>query len=403
MNKLEEVLKKILIVYDRMMTGGTTTALISMLNEFDYNKYDVDLLLFDGNGEFNYLIPEKVKVLEYAQISSRHLKLKKLLVSILNGDCFRIFKSYIKYKNTHKGNLRNIIYHYFSKNQVQLSRKITDKYDVAIGYIEGWSNHFVLSSKVNADKIIIWVHPDYKASYLIPEVDKKAFDKATNIVLVSKKCLESLCTCLPEYSHKAICIENVISYNYIRKRAEETNIEIRKDKLNVCTVCRCDIYVKGLDRMVNVLKMLNKEKYLENMHWHLIGDGPELPRLKKQAEEANLSENITFYGQKNNPLPYLAQMDLFVLPSRYEGKPVSVDEAKALNIPCLVTEYVSAREQVTDQIEGIVVENSEQGLYEGIKAVINDNTILAQMKKNLSERKKNKFSEMMKLYEILGE
>ena len=59
-------MKKILIAYDTMMTGGTTTALLSLLNELDYDRVSVDLILFMNEGPFLKDIPHQVNLLNQA-------------------------------------------------------------------------------------------------------------------------------------------------------------------------------------------------------------------------------------------------------------------------------------------------------------------------------------------------
>ena len=180
-------MNKILIAYDTMMTGGTTTALLSLLNELDFSKVSVDMVLFKNEGPFLNDIPHQVKLLDQAHnVNGRHLSIskEKIIRTVLNGNVFRAFSSYLKYKNTPKGNLRNILMHYGIQAQVDMSRKIDEEYDAAIGFIEGWADQYVLSDKINAKAKIVWIHPDYKASYLVPEIDRSIVLSALLILLL---------------------------------------------------------------------------------------------------------------------------------------------------------------------------------------------------------------------------
>lgn len=364
-------LKKILFVYDRMMIGGTTTALLSLLNELDYERYSVDLLLFETSGLFLKEIPKEVHILEPALKKSvfpfLDVSKRKIIGTLLNGGALRAVMARIKYKGTSKGNLRNILMHYGICAQVYISRKLDESYDVAIGFMEGWSDHYVMSKKIKARKKIVWCHPDYKNSYLIPECDRMIFQKASNIVVVSEKCLENIRDIFPEFKEKTSVIKNINSSELIQKRAQQSTPEFAKAKVNLCTVARCDRAVKGLDRILNVLCRLKAEHLLEDVKWHYIGVGKDYPWLKQQIAEKNLQENVVCYGELRNPLVYLKQMDGFILASRYEGQPVSVEEALALCVPCIVTEYASAKEQIVHGINGLIGKNSEDGLYVQIK------------------------------------
>lgn len=398
-------MKELLFVYDRMMVGGTTTALLALLNSIDYSKYSVDLLLYDSNGPYMKFVPQKTYVLTSAHKENKIMSssYKKIMLSLFNGNIFRALCSYFKYKNTAKGNLRSILYHYSFKAQVALSRKLDKHYDAAIGFIEGWSDHYVLSNKVKADKKIIWIHPDYKDSYLIPEADMKAFNKADAIVMVSSRCKNNFDKIFPQFSNKSQVIQNINSCELIRKRANEPLNFTNRARVNICTVCRCDMKVKGLDRILLALTRLKQENMIEDVIWHLVGAGPDLEELKNQISFNKLNENIVLYGDVLNPLPLLSCMDVFVLASRYEGKPVSIDEAMSLGVPCVVTEYASAHEQIKNGYNGIVVPNDDSSIYYGLKKIITDDQLRNEMKRNLEESSPDNSYVIKDFYNLLGD
>lgn len=394
-------MKKILIAYDTMMTGGTTTALLSLLNELDYGEISVDLILFMNEGPFLQDIPNQVRLLNQAFDKTKKnlaISKEKIIRTVLNGNAFRAVLSYMKYRNTPKGNLRNILMHYGIRAQVAMSRTIEDKYDAAIGFIEGWSDQYVLSSKVKAKSKIIWIHPDYKSSYLVPEIDRKLFGRATSIVVVAKSCEANICEIFPEYANKVRTIENINSVVFIRKRALESTPKIKKAALNFCTVARCDMDVKGLDRILVAIQQLQESGYSDFL-WHYIGDGKDFQQLKAKIETLGIQEKVICYGRMNNPLVILKQMDFFVLASRYEGKPVSITEAMTLEVPCIVTEYASAREQVADGESGIVTENSAAGVYRALETVMKKPGLRDFYRMNIKDISNSE--EIQKLYEIL--
>lgn len=398
-------MKKILFVYDRMMTGGTTSALLSLLNELDYTEYEVDLILYSNEGPFLSYIPKQVHLLEsaYAPKLSKKLTMKhqKMLFFFLDGGVFRTMVSWLKHRNTPKGKLRDILAHHSVKTQVFLSRKIEKEYDVAIGFIEGWSDHYALSDKVWAKKRVAWIHPDYVASYLLPEVDRKPLYRADHVVLVSGSCADSFVSAFPKLQDKAIVIENITSQEYLQKRAEAGAKDVLSGDIKLGTVCRCDLHVKGLDRIVNALQKLRDENLLDGVVWHLIGDGKDLETVKKLVADAQLGAYVVFHGHSDNPLPLVKQMDAFVLASRYEGKPVAITEALCLGVPCIVTKYASANEQIQSGINGLVAANDEQSIYEGLKAVLKDITYLTELQKGARAGSYSNTEEIQKFYEMV--
>ena len=396
------MIKRILFVYDRMMTGGTTSALLAFLQEIDRTEYQVDLLLFDHSGEFMDAIPEHIRLLPEAKKPSRFpVAKRKILRTLFNGSALRSLLAYWKYRGTPKGNLRNILMHFGMKAQVGISRKMEETYDVAIGFIEGWASWYVLSNKVRAEKKIAWIHPDYEKSYLIPEADRKYFSRADAIVTVANNCRINMQNAFPELKEKVWCIENIVSPELTRLRAQEQIPEKDWEACNLCTVARCDIAVKGLDRMLSAMEKLRDEGLLAGVKWHLIGGGGDFESFSRTVEEKGLGEHIVLYGMRKNPMPYVKNCDLFVLASRYEGKPVSVEEALCLGVPCLVTEYASAYEQIRQEENGLVVANSEEGLYQGLKQILTDRTLLDKLKQGAQCGPKAGADQMEKLYELL--
>lgn len=395
--------EKILFVYDSMMTGGTTTALLSLLNTIDRSKYKISLLLYTNTGAFIDEIPEFVRLLPSAYKESKFLTSgqRKIIKTIIGGRAFFAIKSFFKYRNTAKGNLRNIFMHYGMAAQVSLSRVVDEQFDYAIGFMEGWSNEYVVSSKIKADRKFVWIHPQYKSCYLLPEIDRKIFDKADGIALISEDCLEQFFEFFSEYQPKTYVVPNIISSDLVLQKAWENDVALTKAKINFCTVCRCDIQVKGLDRLLNAFCELKQQGLTKDVMWHLIGGGGELERFKQEVENLEMNDTIKLYGNKLNPLPYLRQMDAFVLASRYEGKPVSVTEAQILGLPCLVTDYESAASQVQHKINGIIMDNNYDSIYETLKSVIETPSLLSEWKANTLSGSYSNEQDIQAFYHLL--
>lgn len=377
--------KKILFVYDSMMTGGTSTALLSLINTIDQSKYEISLLLYTNTGALMEEIPKFVKILAPAYQKSKILSSgqRKILKIVLNGRMFLALKSLHKHRHTPKGNFRHILMHYGMATQVSLSRVVDEQFDYAVGFMEGWSNEYVVSTKIKATKKFVWIHPQYKSCYLLPEIDRKTFGKADGIVLISENCLEQFFEFFPEYKSKTFVVPNIMSSELVRLKANQEDVVLKKASINFCTVCRCDIHVKGLDRLLKAFFELKKDGVAKNVLWHLIGGGSEFDKFKQEVKRLEMDDIVVLYGNKLNPLPYVKQMDIFVLASRYEGKPVSVTEAQILGLPCLVTDYESAFSQIQSQFNGIIMNNNYESIYETIKSVILSPDLISEWKSNV--------------------
>lgn len=92
-------------------------------------------------------------------------------------------------------------------------------------------------------------------------------------------------------------------------------------------------------------------------HLLLIGDGPLKRDMERYADQLNITEHVHFLGQRKDTAPLLWTMDLFVLPSLYEGLPVSCLEAQAAGLPCIIADTVSREVQATTRMKWLSLES----------------------------------------------
>jgi glycosyltransferase involved in cell wall biosynthesis len=384
--------QKLLFVYSEMMTGGSTTSLLNLLNTIDYSKYEVDLQLFRNRGPFLKDIPEKVNLLPEAAKYGYSVKDKimKFLVLLFSGTIFKA--KYYKFKYKNKAQLQ--IYGY---GQVLYSRKNNKKYDAAIGFLELWSDYYVIR-KTNPAKKIIWIHTDYKAAGFSIKIDKKIFEKADNIVLVSEECLNHFNDNTFLYKNKSLFIENIFSKKILIEKSMKGQIALEGNSPKFLTVCRLSVYTKGLDRMLEVCKRLKSEGL--KFTWFVLG-GDNTTEFLDLYETYDLKDCVILLGQQENPYPYYIKADVYIQPSRYEGKPMTVTEAQILGLPVIATDYASAKEQVKDGIDGLVVENNEDAIYNAMKKVIENPGLLKVFSENVRKRDFCNLGEINKLYNLL--
>lgn len=371
--------KRILIAYQSMNIGGSTTSLLGLLDALDYSQVSVDLQLYNNVGPYMEMIPQQINILPPARTFSENKlmgMIQRMAFPIYWRTFFKLVIAKKKYPNT-KATAQISAY-----ARAKTSRENREMYDVAIGFMEMWPDCYVYGN-VKAKKKIAWIHVDYTEAGLIADIDRTMLMRFDTIVLVSKKCLAAFNRAFPELSDKAICIENILSKKTVVHRAEAQRVELTKRVgLTFGTVCRIDFQHKGLDRAVEAFYRLKGLKY--EFTWHIIGDGDDFQRLEELIKEKGLTDRIFLYGSKDNPLPYVKQFDVFLLPSRYEGKPMAVTEAQVLNVPALVTNYASAKEQVNNGIDGLVVDNSSEGIFKGLKYVLDHMEELKKWKGNIS-------------------
>lgn len=372
---------------NNLRCGGAENALVSLLQELDYSKYEVDLFLFQKDGMFLSKVPQQVVILdeveEFKYIEGRLVSTLVLALRKLRLDLFfmRLGISYLALaeKNpsirTQKSwkLLRNVL------------KKKHKKYDVAIGYMENFPNNYVIE-KVDATTKIGFIHNDYNDLKLDPSLDNHYFIEFDYVATISNKCLLSLKQNFPNLTSKFIEIPNTVSSSLINKMAEEP-LAIETSAPIILTIARLQTQ-KGIDLALEAAALLVEKKI--DFIWYFIGDGTERQNLENQAKALNVSHCIQFLGLQANPYPYLKACTLYVQPSRFEGKSIAIEETKILNKPIVVTNYSSVSDQISALQNGYIVEITPISIAKGIEFVLSNVDLQYQFKSNLSEEMKAK-------------
>ena len=393
--------KSILFVIPSLHAGGGEKSLVNLLNQIDYEKYNVDLFLFDKSGVFINSLPKQVKILDLPD--TYKIFTQGLGISIKTF--ISQFKFYLAYcrvmftiKNRiikNKSKAEQYTWKYLSKSITILDKE----YDVSIGYLEKSSIYFIVD-KIKSKKKIGWIHTNYESSGMDEKFDRVYFKKLDNLVTVSEECSNSLKVKFPDLKEKISIIYNIVSPKLIN---ELSNRDINKDfiiqdgYINIITVARLS-YEKGIGIAINACKILIDEGY--KIRWYVLGDGLEKAKLEELILKNKLQDNFKLLGIKENPYPYIKQADIYVQPSRYEGKSIAIDEAKILHKPIVVTNYETAKDQINNNENGFIVEMNEKGLYKGIISIINDVNLQNKLSNNLCNEKLGTESEIYKLYDI---
>ena len=390
--------KKILIASYDLEIGGVERSLISMLNNFDYERYDVELLLYNHSGEFMPLIPKDVRLLpENTKYKSIRLGIGTLIKAGEYNLAFQRLRAKYGYEYRKDKSLDDTY-------QMQLMwkycnpyfPKVEEEYDVAISYL--WPHNFV-AEKVRAKKKIAWIHTDYSNISPDRNIDLEVWDKFDSIVGVSEKCVATFLKLYPSLKEKCVVVENITSPEFIRKMSEEqVSEEFEKDKFNLLTVARFS-HAKGIDQGVEAIKLL-RDRGIDNIKWYIVGYGGDENKIRELITRYSLEDMIEILGKKDNPYPYMKMCDLYMQPSRYEGKAVTVVEAQILTKPVLITNYPTAHSQVIDGVDGEICELSIEGIANGVEKFYRDRDFLERYRSNCESRNYKNKEELKKLYKV---
>lgn len=360
-------MKKVLIFVDSLSEGGVSKVLLDLLENINRYKYDITVMTLYNQGVYIEDVKTYVKY--------------KYCFDIPNyNDNSLNAKLYRKYWG---GMLRipeSFMYKWFVK----------EKYDIEIAFMHGWSTKFISASNNKKSKKIAWVHADLvtwnRVDGVFKNIDhhKKAYSKFDEVLCVSKFVKEGVEN---KYSvSNAKVLYNPIDRDKILKLSnEEIDIIDESNNIKLISVGRL-AEEKGYDRLLRVFNKLNTEGY--NLKLTLVGSGEKYNELNNYIMENGLENNVSLLGYKKNPYKYIKSSDLFICSSLSEGFSLVIGEAMALGIPVVSVDCTGPNELLDFGKYGELVENSEIGLYNGIKELILNKDLYIKYKDKSFERAK---------------
>lgn len=338
-------MKKIVFFVESMHCGGAERSLLSLLQNIDRKKYEIDLLVIKKGGEFEKFIPDNI-----------HYKSLDLSFSLSGKSKFFLAK---KLKpNTHAAQLFWRVF----KNEIP---KYGDSYDVAIAWGQGFATYYT-ATKIKAKRKFAWINIDYnKAGYNF-NYDKNIYNKFNKIVGVSDFVKQSMQKYIAE--EKVISIRNIIDVDDVKKRAEvEEDEKFEKKVINIVSVGRL-AKQKAFDLAIDVAKILKKNGL--NFCWFIIGEGEERDNLEEMISKYNLQNNLKLLGFKENPYPYIKNCDIYVQTSLFEGLGRTIIEASILCKPIVTTNFPTAFSILKHNETGVITEMNPNAIAEGVQSLI---------------------------------
>ena len=395
-------MKTVLIVSHTMELGGAERALLGLLEHIDHSSYHVDLFLLRHQGELLKYIPEEVNCLSedpsYSCLAvpiTEVLKKRKLNIA------------FYRYLGKKKAIKRVKELGFSSDNGVGLeySHKYTEKcmpmisnkeYDVAISFL---TPHYFVRDKVKAKKKIAWIHTDYSEVAIDTESELPVWAAFDEIVAVSDGVKEQFLKTFPSLSDKITVIENILPMQMILKQAEEKiDLPYSKEKVNILSVGRFS-YAKNFDNVPEILQYIHKE--IPSVKWYLIGYGGDEDLIRRKIHEYGMEDDVIIIGKKENPYPYIKACDLYVQPSRYEGKSITVREAQILGKPVIITNYKTAASQLEDGVDGVIVPMDTADCAERITQLLRDKKRTKQLVNQCINKDFTNKNEIIKLYNLI--
>ncbi|WP_455643449.1 glycosyltransferase [Parabacteroides sp.] len=345
--------KSILFCIDSLDGGGAEHLLIEILKRFDYELYDVSLLILFDRGVYRNDIPYEVDWLAGLKDKNHPLRRKQ--------------------------------------------------YDIEIAFLEGVAVKYVAYRNSNALKIA-WIHTDLyklhwcKQFYRSEKEEKRCFSAMDKLVFVSTYTKKQFQKLYSDIQAEHCVLPNLIDRDSICRLAEAC-VHV-KEKLTICCVGRLNPE-KGYMYLLQVVEKLVSEG-LDFQLW-ILGEGYLRESLLQYICEHQLDHYVYLKGFLKNPYSYMKTADVFVSASRVEGAPLVISEALCLRRPVLATRSGGADEILEGGKYGILVDSDQESIYTGLKQLIlnrslrNELSVLAGIKAMSFEPAKT----MSQLYKIL--
>lgn len=351
-------MRKILFMIPNLSVGGAEKVLVNLVNNMDRSKFDIT-----------------VQVLFAGGVNEQFLK--------------KDIKYRCCYKKTFRGNSQ--YFKLFSPKQLY-KKFINEHYDIIVSYLEGPTARIVSGCNDEGTKLVSWIHIEQNnkktASYAFRNYEeaKQCYNRFDKIICVSEFVKKDFTDIFELKKPVEVLYNTNEAQQIINLSREAVNGIFDDGKINICVVGKVSRR-KGCDRILSIQRRLAGENI--NTHIHFLGVGPDEAFVREFAKEHGLQESITLLGYQTNPYKYVAKCDMFVCASLAEGFSTAATEALILGVPVVTVDVSGMKEMLGENNEyGIVTENSEEALYEGIKTMLTTPGMLEDYAKRARERGK---------------
>ena len=400
---------RIFIAIHYMEIGGAEISLVGLLQALDYSRYDVDLFVYSHRGYLMQFIPKEVRLLP--EIPAYSYIEKPMTMTLLHGHIgvllarLRAKWQYGQYARRTKPKDSSGIFQYVDNAvcRVLPSLRHLGTYDLAISFV---APHRIVLDKVEASHKVCWIHTDYTVIDVNVALELPVWSGYDHIVSISPDVTRTFLQVFPSLADRIVEIENILSPQFVRRRADEFDA---LDELHNWGVILLSIgrftEAKNYDNVPDICRRLAANLSTHTSHhplrWFIIGYGGDEALIRQKIKEAGMQEYVVLLGKRTNPYPYIKACDIYVQPSRYEGKSVTVREAQMLCKPVVVTNYPTASSQIQDGVDGKIVPLNNEGCARGLAEFICNTELQQRIVEYLREHDYGNEGEVRKIDKLL--
>ena len=265
-----------------------------------------------------------------------------------------------------------------------------ERFDVEIAFFRGLSVKIVSGSSNENAVRLAWVHNDFRRVKGFQNNFKNmrevfdAYSRFDRVVCVSNEASDGFREVVGDTGNLAV-IYNLLPAERIKALAlGEAFYKIKRAPLHAVVVARLSDRAKGQLRLIGAVSRLRSEGI--DISLSIVGGGEDFEAISRAVRDNRAEDCIELHGQQRNPYPYIKNADLLICSSYYEGFNLTVAEALILGVPVLSTKCTGPCEILGNGRYGMIVENSAEGLYNGLKQLAENPALLAEYREKTKLR-----------------
>lgn len=398
--------KKLLFVINTLGHAGAETALLELLRRLSPEEYELYLYVLMGQGEMVRRLPAYVKLLntryDSASVLSREgkkrLQGKVLRALVSRGTCLKLAPYMLAQACAMLRRGRLLPDKLLWRAMSDGGERFDMRFDLAVAYLEGGATYYV-ADHVDARRRAAFVHVDYERAGYTRALDRGCYLKYDRVFAVSDEVKKAFLNVYPECGAKTEVFHNLLDVDGIRKKAENgEGFTDGYEGMRILSVGRLTAQ-KAFEVSVQAMKLLKERG--EQVRWYVLGDGDQRRVLEEQVRRLGLEEDFLMPGAVDNPYPYMAQADLYVHASRFEGKSIAIQEAQILGKAILVSDCSGNREQVTDGVDGRMCGLTPEEICGGIIELLHDPEKRERFGRAAAERNADSGAEIGRLLSVM--
>lgn len=347
---------KIMFMIHDLGHGGAEKVLVNLVNHLDRTKFDITVIaLFGGGVNEQFLKPD------------------------------------IYYKTVFRKSFRGNSYvmKLFSAQQLH-SMIVREHYDIEVSYLEGVAARIISGCPDSDTKLVSWIHVEQHTRAVAAKAfrsfaeSQQCYQRFHHTVCVSQYVKKDFLSLYPEVGNVSVLYNTNETEQILLQKDEPAEDGVFSDsEFRLIGVGKL-MPIKGFDKLARIHKRLRDNGY--PVHSYVLGEGPERSRIEAYLQENHLQDSFTLLGYRTNPYKYVSKCNLFVCASTAEGFSTAATEALIVGTPVCTVDVSGMKEMLGENNEyGVVTENSEKALYQGIKRLLDDPVLLSRYRKKVAE------------------